>query len=49
MEDEERRRARAHRRLRLERRLRLSLWILGGAALLTVFVLLAHLAGFSPG
>lgn len=49
IEEEERRRARAHRRLRLERRLRLSLWILGGAALLTVFVLLAHLAGFSPG
>ncbi|MFI5341733.1 MAG: hypothetical protein ACHQ7N_18070 [Candidatus Methylomirabilales bacterium] len=49
LEDEERRRARAHNRLRWVWRLRVALWILGGVTLLVVLVLLARLAGFSPG
>ena len=49
IEDEERRRARAHRRLRWGRRLRVGLWTLGGVVLLAVFVLCARLAGFSLG
>jgi hypothetical protein len=49
VEDEERRRARAHRRLQWERRRRMGLWLLGGLVLLAVFVLFARLAGFSLG
>lgn len=49
LEDEERRRAGAHRRLQWERRLRMGLWLLGGLLLLAVFVLFARLAGFSLG
>ena len=49
LDDEERRRARAHRRVRWERRLRIGLWILGGAVLLLAIALLARLAGFSLG
>ena len=49
LEDEERRRARAHQRLQWERRLRMGLWLLGGLVLLAVFVLFARLAGFSLG
>ena len=45
LEEEERRRARAHRRLRWEQRLRLGLWLLGGLALFITSVLLARLAG----
>ncbi len=49
MDDEERRRARAHRRLLWGRRLRMMLWFLGGIGLLLVISLLARLAGFSLG
>jgi cell division septal protein FtsQ len=49
LEEEERRRARAHRRVRWGRRLRMALWILGGIGLLVVIALLARRAGFSPG
>jgi hypothetical protein len=49
LEDEEHRRALAHRRLQWERRLRMGLWLLGGLVLLTVFVLFARLAGLSLG
>jgi hypothetical protein len=49
LEDEERRRVRAHRRLLWERRRRMGLWVLGGLVFLAVLVLFARLAGFSLG
>lgn len=49
LEDEERRRARAHHRLVWGRRLRMMLWILGSIGLLVIIALLARLAGFSLG
>jgi cell division septal protein FtsQ len=48
LEEEERRRANAHRRVRWGRRLRVALWILGGIGLLGLIALLARLAGFFP-
>ena len=49
MEEEERRRARAHRRLAWERRLRTGLWILGAMLLLGGLVLVFRLLGVSGG
>jgi len=49
LEDEERRRARAHRWLRWGWRLRVALWILGAVTLLVILVFLARRLGFSPG
>jgi hypothetical protein len=49
LEDEERRRARAHRRLVWRGRLLVALWLLGGIGFLIVLALLARLAGFSVG
>jgi hypothetical protein len=49
LEDEEGRRARAHRRLRWRRRVRVGLWILAGGVLLVAIALIARLAGFSLG
>jgi hypothetical protein len=43
LEEEERRRAHAHRRLRWEQRLRVSLWVLGGLGVFITIVLLARL------
>jgi len=45
IDDELRRRERAHRRLRWERRLRTGLWLLGGAAALGALLGVARLAG----
>lgn len=47
MQDEERRRARAHRRLRWARRRRIAIWLLGGAGLLALLVLGARMAGLA--
>ena len=44
LDEEERRRARAHRRLWWEQRLRISLWVLGGLGLFVTIVLLVRLA-----
>jgi hypothetical protein len=49
LDEEERRRARAHRRLQWEQRLRVGLWVLGGLFLLLAIVLVARLAGLFPG
>jgi hypothetical protein len=49
LEDEERRRDRAHRRLRWERRLRVARWVVGGLALLFILALIARLTGFPLG
>jgi hypothetical protein len=49
LEEERRRRDRAHRRLRWERRRRATLWLTGGLALLAVLWSLARLAGLSVG
>ena len=48
LDEEERRRARAHRRLQWEQRLRVGLWVLGGLLLLLAIVLVARLAGLFP-
>ncbi len=48
LDDEERRRARAHLRLRWEGRFRRALWILGGIGLLALVALLAWMAGYFP-
>lgn len=49
LEEEERRRARAHRRLRWHQRFRVILWLLGGVCLLAVLALLARIVGLSFG
>ena len=49
LEEEERRRARAHRRLLWGRRLRMTLWFLGGIGLLFLIALLIRLAVFGSG
>ena len=49
LEDEERRRALAHRRLRRDRRLRTWLWVLGGTVLLVALALFARLAALFLG
>jgi hypothetical protein len=49
LEDEERRRARAHRCLRWERRRRVAFWLAAGLVLLGVVVFLTHLTGFRLG
>ena len=49
LEDEERRRTRAHRKLVWERRFRAGLWIVGLALLLIAIALLSRLSGFSVG
>lgn len=46
MEEEERRRARAHRRLRMAERLRRGALLLGAVALLLFGILILRLAGF---
>ena len=49
IEDEERRRARAHRRLVWERRQRVALWVAVVLGVLAALVSLARLAGFPVG
>ncbi len=49
IEDEERRRARAHRRLAWARRWRVAFWIAGGLGVVIAVAFLARLAGFSIG
>ncbi len=49
LEDEERRRARAHRRLVWAQRMRVTLWLLATIGVLVVIAFLARLAGFSLG
>lgn len=49
IEDEERRRARAHRRLKWDRRLRVAIWLGAVLALAAVFVSFARLVGFPVG
>jgi len=49
LEDEERRRTRAHRKLVWERRFRAGLWIVGLALLLIAIAILARLSGLSFG
>jgi hypothetical protein len=49
MEEEGRRRARAHRRVTWERRRRALLWVAAGSAVLAALVSLARLAGFPVG
>ncbi len=49
MEEEDRRRALAHRRLAWERRRRALLWVAAGSAVLAALVSLARLAGFPVG
>ncbi len=49
IEEEERRRALAHRRLAWERRRRVVLWIAGGVGILFTVGFLIHLAGFPLG
>jgi uncharacterized protein YbbK (DUF523 family) len=49
MNDEERRRARAHRRLKRERRLRAALWLGAGLVLAAAAVSLVRLIGFPVG
>lgn len=48
MEEEERRRAQAHRRLAWERRRRVALWLAAGTVTVAALVSLARLVGF-PG
>jgi hypothetical protein len=45
IEEEERRRARAHRRLVWERRRRVALWFVAGLAVLTAVAVVARLGG----
>jgi hypothetical protein len=49
IEEEERRRARAHRRLVWERRRRVALWFAAGFAVLAAVAFLARLGGVSIG
>jgi hypothetical protein len=49
IDDEERRRARAHRRLVWERRRRVALWFVAGLAVLAAFAVVARLGGVSLG
>jgi len=49
IDDEERRRARAHRRVLWERRWRVALWFAAGLAVLVAVAFFARLAGFSIG
>jgi hypothetical protein len=49
IDDEERRRARAHRRLVWARRRRVALWFVAGLAVLTAFAVVARLGGVSLG
>ena len=49
IEEEERRRARAHRRLVWERRRRVALWFVAGLAVLTAVALVMRLGGVSIG
>lgn len=49
IEEEERRRARAHRRLVWERRRRVALWFAAGLAVLAAVAFLARLGGVSIG
>ena len=47
IEEEERRRARAHRRLVWERRRRVALWFVAGLAVLTAVAFVVRLGGVS--
>jgi len=49
LDDEERRRSRAHRKLRWEGRVRAALWILGSIGLIALVFYLATLSGFFRG
>jgi hypothetical protein len=49
IEDEERRRVRAHRRLKRARRLRVMIWLGAGLALAAAFVFLVRLVGVPVG
>ncbi|MBP2672856.1 MAG: hypothetical protein H6Q85_2922 [candidate division NC10 bacterium] len=49
IEEEERRRARAHRRLVWERRRRVALWFVAGLAVLTAVAFVVRLGGVSIG
>jgi hypothetical protein len=49
IDDEERRRARAHRRLVWERRRRVALWFVAGLAVLTALAFVVRLGGVSIG
>lgn len=49
IEDEERRRMRAHRRLVWERRRRVALWVTAAVGVLAALFSLARLAGFPVG
>jgi hypothetical protein len=49
IEEEERRRARAHRRLAWERRRRVALWFVAGLAVLTAVAVVVRLGGVSIG
>jgi hypothetical protein len=49
IDDEERRRTRAHRRLAWERRRRVVFWIAGGLGILVTVGCLLRLAGLSVG
>jgi hypothetical protein len=49
IEDEEHRRAGAHRRLKRERRLRVAIWLGAVLALAAAFVFLVRLVGFPVG
>ncbi|MBP1774761.1 MAG: hypothetical protein H6Q86_767 [candidate division NC10 bacterium] len=49
MDDEARRRARAHRRLLWERRWRVALWFAAGLAVLAAAAFLVRLGGLSLG
>jgi len=49
IDDEERRRARAHRRVLWERRRRVVLWFAVGLAILVAVAFIVRLAGFSIG
>jgi hypothetical protein len=49
IEEEERRRARAHRRLVWERRRRVALWFVAGLAVLTAVAVVVRLGGVSIG
>lgn len=49
IEEEERRRARAHRRLAWERKRRVVLWVAAGLGVAAALVSIARLAGFPLG
>lgn len=49
MDDEARRRARAHRRLVWERRRRVALWFVAGLAVLAAVAIIVRLGGLSIG